>query len=366
MIIEKRINIIITVVMVVSSFAIAAYIISYHFLNNSEQDTPEIIASQYEALPDYPINRGSTQIGSVPTMLKVYENRITNDVNSNILLKGLMPPDLMVLNDQNRLNKAFFERMKSAGANVIRFPVHPDLWIKNADYLEDYIVPAVSWANELNMYAIIDLHYIGNILTGSGNEMPKIGIHPKELSEDFWAKVASRFKDSPNVIFEICNEPASINAEQWFNCARNLVELIRKQGAGQMVIVGGIQYSQNLSWVKEKPIPDNNVAYASHIYPAHNSSNWEGWFGDISAYKPVIVTEWGFIDENRNETKQQYLVGNKESYGIPFLNYLDEKNIGWVACWFDDTWEPEMFKDEESGYTNYGQFVIEKLEKSAR
>lgn len=49
------------------------------------------------------------------------------------------------------------------------------------------------------------------------------------------------------------------------------------------------------------------------------------------------------MDENRNFTKQQYLAGDENSFGRPFLEYLEERDIGWIACWYDDTWEPPLF-----------------------
>ncbi|MEN6523095.1 MAG: hypothetical protein ABFD14_05145, partial [Anaerolineaceae bacterium] len=56
-----------------------------------------------------------------------------------------------------------------------------------------------------------------------------------------------------------------------------------------------------------------------------------------------------------------YLSGDEESYGKPFLKYLDDRDIGWVACWYDDEWLPPMFTQGWTGYTNYGDFIIREL-----
>jgi len=359
-VIKRVINKLIVSLIVVLVFSIATIIIIKPFLKDNSTEASELVNSQLKVVKTKEPN--SNKISTNPmTMLKADGNRITNSINTDIKLKGLMPPDLSVLKKDKRFNKAFFEEIKNTGANVVRIPVHPDLFVKDKDYIDKYLVPAVTWTNELGLYAIIDLHYIGNIVTGEGEQMPKISVDSNVLAKEFWIKISSLFKDYPNVIFEICNEPTAINATQWYECANGLVALIREQGAKQLVIVGGIQYSQDLSWVKETPITDDNIAYASHIYPAHSSGNWDGWFGEVSKLKPVIITEWGFIDENRDITKQQYLVGDKETYGKPFVDYLDKNNIGWVACWYDDTWEPQMFKSHSKNYTNYGSFIMQKL-----
>jgi hypothetical protein len=43
------------------------------------------------------------------------------------------------------------------------------------------------------------------------------------------------------------------------------------------------------------------------------------------------------------------------------MSYLDERDIGWVACWYDDEAEPPMLQSEWEGYTDYGEFVMERL-----
>lgn len=68
------------------------------------------------------------------------------------------------------------------------------------------------------------------------------------------------------------------------------------------------------------------------------------------------------MDENRNTT-QSYLAGDRTTYGEPFLEYLNARNIGWVACWYDNEWEPAMFAENWKGYTRYGEFVLQQLKK---
>ncbi|MEN6524249.1 MAG: glycoside hydrolase family 5 protein, partial [Anaerolineaceae bacterium] len=282
------------------------------------------------------------KIEQFPSPVTVNENHILNADGQTIIFKGVMIPDPAVLNERDKFNLEFFKGIQAINANVIRVPVHPEEWIKDEDYLWRYLAPIVSWAGEMNMYVIIDWHFIGNIATGAGLQMPDIKPEPKELTMEFWQLMASFFQDSPNVIFEIFNEPQSIGALEWQANATEIVQAIRKQGAKQMIIVGGIDYGKDLSWVVENPIKAENIAYASHIYPSHSSYSYDDWFGTVAAKYPVLITEWGFMDENRKEGPS-YLSGDEESYGKPFLKYLDDRDIGWVACWYDDEWLPPMF-----------------------
>jgi len=114
--------------------------------------------------------------------------------------------------------------------------------------------------------------------------------------------------------------------------------------------------------VIENPIIADNIAYASHIYPIHAKSYYQHWFGDVAEKYPVLLTEWGFMDENRN-AELSYLAGDEISYGKPLLEYLEAHKVGWVACWYDDAWEPAMFTGGWSGYTNNGEYIIRELNK---
>lgn len=296
-----------------------------------------------------------------PSRLHVKKNQIVDAQNKAIIFKGLMAPDPQRLDVDKKFNKKYYDRMWTTGANVIRVPVHPDRWINDKYYIWRYLDNIVTWAGEAGVYVIIDWHYIGNIATGEGNEMPKIKEKPRDLTMKFWEQTSRYFKDTPNVIFEIYNEPANIAIEDWYKNAKDIIKTIRNAGAEQMILVGGIDYSYDLSWVNKEPILDNNAAYTSHVFPIKN--NWDYNFGDIAKAYPVVVTEWGFMDENRNQTKQKYLIANEDSFGRPLLEYMENKGIGWVACWYDDGWEPPMFKKNYNGYTNYGNFILKALKK---
>lgn len=217
---------------------------------------------------------------------------------------------------------------------------------------------------ENGMYVVIDLHYIGNIATGAGDEMIVLEeMTPRELSLAFWTQTKAYFKVAPHVIFEIFNEPAHIQAESWRENAQVLIGAIRAQGADQLIIAGGVEYSRDLSWVLDCPLQDSNLAYAAHIYPSHSQALWDYWFGDAAERYPVLLTEWGFMQPD-GELKHDYLVGDAESYGEPLLAYAGERLSGWVACWYDDAWYPPMFTKGMKEATALGEFVLDRLIKS--
>ncbi|NIV33433.1 MAG: cellulase family glycosylhydrolase, partial [Anaerolineae bacterium] len=92
-----------------------------------------------------------------------------------------MPRDLYELEGEKHFDRAFFEEMATTGANVVRIPVHPHAWTETPDYLWRYLDPAVSWAGELGLYAIIDWHSIGNVETGEAPLLPELYSHTEEM-----------------------------------------------------------------------------------------------------------------------------------------------------------------------------------------
>jgi endoglucanase len=300
-----------------------------------------------------------------PSRLLAQGNRLVNSAGEVIRLKGLMIPDPARVAGEGRYTRALFETLRATGANVVRIPVHPQHWSKDPEYLTRYLDPAVRWTGELGMYVILDWHSIGNVLTGYAPQVPQLFCHTEAMTTNFWERVAGRFNDAPHVIFEIFNEPQNISAADWRRCANRLVAAIRAQRARQLIIVGGLEYGRDLDWVLREPVAGENLAYASHIFPSHARSGWDHDFGSVAKRHPVVVTEWGFIDQTQTPRPPDvYLSGDARTYGEPLMSYLDGRGIGWVACWFDAQWQPAMLLPAGQGYTRWGSFAAGELRKA--
>lgn len=274
----------------------------------------------------------------------------------SLRLRGIMPPDPAALAGDGRFSAALFEEIAATGASVVRIAVHPEYWREDPDYLWRYLDPAVRWAGEAGLYVIIDWHSIGNVRTGEAPLRPDLYSHTEELTHEFWAATARYFADTPNVLFEVFNEPQGITAGEWRAAAQDIVRVIRSQGAEQPVVVGGIAYARDLSWVLEDPVDDPAVVYASHIFPSHAEASWPRDFGEVAARYPVLLTEWGFAPDG-----EFYLVGTESGYAQPLMEYTEDVGAGWVACWWDDEWQPAMLAPGDHEVGQFGQFVLDQL-----
>lgn len=313
----------------------------------------------------FPVTKTETftdeSITTFPSSLTTSSNKLVNEHGDIITLKGvsIVSPDK--LHSRNLFKQSLFEDIHKLGANVVRIPVDPEAWESDEAYMWRYIDKAVSWSGNLGMYVIIDLHMIGNIDDANGEQMPNISQNPNIFAHDFWTRISKHYKDTPNVIFEVYNEPANIEADLWATKGKELIDTIRANAKDQLLIMSGVDYTKDLSWYVDHPIQDNNLAYACHIYPAHSPFLWDKWFGQLAKEHPVIVTEWGYIDDPTT-TDQDFLIGNQLDYGEKLMAYLNDHNISWLAWAYDDRCEPEMLVDGYKKLTDFGDFVYQQLQ----
>jgi hypothetical protein len=102
--------------------------------------------------------------------------------------------------------------------------------------------------------------------------------------------------------YELFNEPVSGNdiatREDWLlwkTFAEELIDIIRVNDPDCLVIVGGLQWGYDLSYVLSFPVERENIVYATHPYPGTEwNRSWDEAFGKIKNQYPVFATEFGF------------------------------------------------------------------------
>ena len=143
-----------------------------------------------------------------------------------------------------------FQRMQAAGFNTVRVPF---LWgrlqlaplgefsateIKQLDRV-------VQQTAQLQLNIVLDVHnyasYDGRYLTNTAEDIA--------VFRDLWSRLASRYKDYPNVIFGLMNEPNRQPANIWFDLAQAGVSAIRDSGARQLILVPGTAWTGMHKWL---------------------------------------------------------------------------------------------------------------------
>lgn len=180
----------------------------------------------------------------------------------------------------------------------------------------DKVKEAVKAAQSLGLYVIIDWHILSD---GDPNKY-------KTEAKAFFNEMAELYGDSPNVIYEIANEP---NGDVTWNdrirpYALELTRTIRAKDPDNIILVGTGNWSQDIQDAADNPLPDRNTMYVLHFYAGtHKLSLRERVDYARKLGVPIFVSEWGTSEAAGD--KGPYLAESRV-----WLDFLNERGISWV------------------------------------
>jgi len=267
---------------------------------------------------------------------KVVGNKVLDSAGKQRRFLGVDRPSLEWSVFGERISQSDFYNMASWGANTVRIALNQDYWLVGAtNYSGSYnatVLQAVQFAKYAGLTVILDLHWSdkGDLKTNKPDQQ----IMADTNSITFWKQVADVYKNDPEVLFELYNEPHDISWDVWlsggyaggFQVAgyQQLYDAVRSTGAQNVVIVGGLNWAYDLSGVASHQVQGVNIMYATHPYdfPGKQPSDWNAGFGYLAATYPVIATEFGSGDCS-------------PTYVQNFVDYAQRLNIHWTAwAWY--------------------------------
>ena len=153
------------------------------------------------------------------------------------------------------------------------------------------------------------------------------GIHQTEANT-FFGELAKEYGNTPNIIWEIYNEP---NGPGWTGnngiaaYAQSVITTIRKYSKN-VVLVG------NPSWDQQPDVPGtelnsfSNIAYTVHFY--NDQTHWGTVTSARSKSHAVFASEWGMSDHTGGGNFQNVSTGNigtwlgdLDSWGVSSCNW---------------------------------------------
>ena len=289
-----------------------------------------------------------------------------------IVFRGLDASDPDKLAKDGHWNKEYFEAVKSWGANIVRFPVHPTAWRNRGrnEYLK-LLDSGVKWTTDLSLYVIIDWHSIGNLRTEM-YQSPMYETTRKETFE-FWRTMAGRYKGNTTVaFFEFFNEPTVMNGQlglcswkDWKEMNEEMIVIIRASGSKAIPLIAGFNWAYDLTPVANDPINAEGIAYVSHPYPMKREKPWEPkWdkdWGFVAKKYPLILTEIGFC--GADERGAHVPVISDESYGDAITKYCADNGISYTVWVFDPQWAPMLISDWNFTPTRQGRYFKAALQR---
>jgi endoglucanase len=363
----------------------AGTLLSLSMVAASPAPSPAVSASAASAV------RAARAAGTAP-QLHVVGNKLFSADGQQVMLHGVdrSGPEYECVQRHGIFDgptsRASIKVMKSYGINAVRIPLNEACW--NG---ESYVKPAFAGAtyqaavkayvqrlNAAGMDVILDLHWTDGQYTGPASACSTAEATCQKPMPDaaesvrFWSSVATTFKGDDAVIFDLFNEPYpeqaahGNRAEGWScwlhggaDCAglsyqaagmQDLVNAVRSAGATNVLMLGGLEWSNDLSgWLSHEPAdPDHNLAASWHSYNFNACSTQECWTSQIApvlAKVPVIAGEIG-----ENDCSSGYVT--------PLTRWLNSEGASYLAwTWNTDfnCWSgPGLITGYNGRPTNYG------------
>jgi endoglucanase len=210
----------------------------------------------------------------------------------------------------------------------------------------------VDMAIARGMYAVIDWH---QLTPGDPN-------YNTARAKKFFTDMASKYKDQPNVFYEIANEPNGVSWPKIKSYAEEIIPVIRAQDPDGVVLVGtrawsslGVSDNSNEKEVVDNPVKADNIMYTFHFYAASHDSKYLNALSRAADKLPMFVTEFG----TQNSAGEG---SNNFSRSQQYLDLMAQKKISWTNWNFsDDNRSGAVFKPGTcSGDTWTGTSVLKE------
>ena len=315
-----------------------------------------------------------------PPMLHVKGNRIVNEEGKEVWLQGVAVASLEWSAKGENVLGSVETAIRDWHVNCIRLGLHDKFWFGEGSRQNDggaayrqLIDDVVNYCAARGVYVVLDLHRFRA---------------PTQVHADFWKEVAEKYKNHPAVLFELFNEPHDITWEVWRNggmtgnkiipsevVAENTVKLkqfetvgmqglvdeVRKTGAKNIVIPGGLDWSYDLSGVlKGFALDDrggNGIVYSTHVYPW--KSDWKNKFLVVAEKYPLFIGETGctekpmpFIDPKKHK--------DPHTWAPDMIGLIQKHRLNWTAWCFHPKSSPCLLLDWEYTPTPYWGAYVKK------
>jgi endoglucanase len=251
-------------------------------------------------------------------------------------------------------------------AGQLSSPAQFNGWINNV------LVPYINHCRTRGLYVVI----CGNpsVAYPGGNTNRNMTQQYQQNLITFWQAVANApgIKSADNVMFEICNEPVTIEtsfgANNWgsgsgpyWQALRNfmqpVVNAIRNTGADNIIFVPSLGWQGENQGFAQYPVNGTNVAYAGHLYPAYGAvynnqtavqNLWNSHYKPIADVRPLMITEM-FWFPNNGQGYQDLFNGTTAGFGNAAKRAID--NQGNVSYLVGMTFE--LFGNLTAGLANH-------------
>ncbi len=310
------------------------------------------------SVPDTPPEPVETVRGGVKAngKLRVKGTQLCNEAGDPVILRGMSSHGMQWYGQF--ASSGAIKATASYGANLFRVAMYTgeNGYLSQPDAIRKKVTDAIDAAIQNDMYVILDWHILSD-----GNPMD----HLKE-AKNFFSAMAKRYKDSPAVLYEICNEPNG--NVSWSKdvkpYAEEIVKVIRGAGSDGVILIGSPTWSQDIHLAAADPVKGKNLMYTLHFYAGTHGKDLRDRI-DAARKKglAIFVSEWG--TSRADGSGGVFLKEAKE-----WLEFLEDRGISWANWSLCDKSETSAALKpgasakggwKESDLSESGKFVFSKF-----
>ena len=154
-----------------------------------------------------------------------------------------------------------------------------------------------------------------------------------QAASRFFAHIAAKYGDHPNVIYETYNEP--LPRHDWAGVVKPyhlaVIPSIRAVDPDNLIVAGTPSWSQDVDVAAADPLPFTNVAYTLHFYAGtHRQDLRDKALLAMQRGAALFVTEWGTTEASGDgpvdEAETRLWWDFMEAHGISHANWaLNDK-----------------------------------------
>jgi endoglucanase len=288
------------------------------------------------------------------------------------------------------MDQASVTAMRTWKIRTVRVPLNEQCWLGVAPVQPQY--GGTTYQNAVKAYVnlliangitpIVEMHWNYGQYTGPSagcsdvNATCQKPMPDAQYAPSFWTGVATAFKADNAVVFDLFNEPyperATGNTTTGWTCWRDggtcsgisyqvagfqsLLNAVRATGATNVVMIGGLAYSNDASqWLQYKPTDSTgNLAAFAHVYNFNTCSTtscYDSTFAPVAAQVPFNLTEIG-----ENDCAHGFV--------DTLMNWADSHSVGYLG-WTWNAWDcssgPALISDYTGTATPFGQGLKARL-----
>jgi len=271
------------------------------------------------------------------------------------------------------------QQMKDSNFNVARLIFIVDWWLNNRNTnlagqatsisCRTAMERTVSIAQQYGIYCVLTPYM--SEANQSAHEMPfpSTTLPTAQSFVNFWIQMATAFKNYPNVLFELWNEPAG-DYNVWMNAAQSCISAIRN--VTNQIIVVQYGYGGYFDFVTDSRIQGANILYSNHIYRYPVGATIPSSEYTYSQIRDRLLNYWRYSVAINSypcwigEIGAWLNYGSQETqYWNNTLNLLNEWQTGYAAWEWDQLgtgWDLQTSASAAPyGPNTHGQMLIDHI-----